>query len=388
MAMFGRRYTLARIFGFDIRIDLTWLILAALIVWTLSAGYFPASYADLPASTYFWMGLLGAAGLFVSIIIHELAHSIAGRRLGMRIKGITLFVFGGAAEMTEEPASPRVEFLMAAAGPAASFVLAVLFYVVGLLMAAIGAPGPLATVVQYLAVINVILGLFNLAPAFPLDGGRILRAALWHWRKDLLWATRQAAHVGGALGFGLVLLGILNVVLAGNLVGGMWWFLIGLFIRAAAAQSYQQLIARRSLEGVRVRRFMNVGPVAVPPDLPVERLIDDYILDRRLKMLPVVEDGRLLGSVSLAQIRERPREEWARLLVRDVLRARSPENTVPPEMPAAQALALMQRTGNSRLMIAEGDRLVGIVSLRDMMSYLALRMELDESRPLEGANGG
>lgn len=385
--MFGRRYTLARIFGFDIRIDLTWLILAALIVWTLSAGYFPASYADLPASTYFWMGLLGAIGLFASIIAHELAHSVVGRRLGMQIKGITLFVFGGAAEMTEEPASARAEFLMAAAGPAASFALAVIFYAIGLIMAALGAPGPLATVVQYLGVINVILGLFNLAPAFPLDGGRILRAALWHWRKDLLWATRQAAQVGGAVGFALILLGILNVILAGNLVGGMWWFLIGLFIRAAAAQSYQQLVARRSLEGVRVRRFMNAEPVVVSPDVPVGRLIDDYILDRRLKMLPVVAEGRLLGSVSLAQIRERPREEWARLLVRDVFRPRSPEDTVPPEMPAAEALALMQRTGNSRLMVAEGHRLLGIVSLRDMMSYLALRMELDESRPFEGAPG-
>jgi len=384
--MFGKRYTLARIFGFDIRIDLTWLILVALIVWTLSAGYFPASYADLPASTYVWMGVLGAIGLFASIIIHELAHSAVGRRLGMRIHGITLFVFGGAAEMTEEPASAKAEFLMAAAGPAASFVLAVLFFLIALLLAALDTPGPLVTVVHYLSAINVILGLFNLAPAFPLDGGRILRAALWQWRGDVLWATRWAAQIGGMLGFALILLGILNVIVAGNLIGGMWWFLIGLFVRAAASQSYQQLIARRALEGVRVSRFMNAHPVAVSADLPVERLIEDYVLGRRLKMVPVLEDGQLVGSVSLKEVKERPRADWPVLPVRDVLRPRSAENTVPPQMPATEALSLMQRTGNSRLMIAEGDRLLGVVSLRDLMSYLALRMELDESRPLEGAS--
>src|SRR5690606_1644322 len=179
--MFGRRIRLGSLLGFEIRFDLTWLIIVGLIVWSLSVGYFPHAHADLPASSYFWMGVVGAIGLFASILLHELAHSVVGRRMGMRIQGITLFAFGGAAELTEEPETARAEFFMAIAGPVMSVVLAGLFYLGGVVLTAAGGPPAIAAVLGYLVVINLVLAAFNLLPGFPLDGGRVLRAALWAW---------------------------------------------------------------------------------------------------------------------------------------------------------------------------------------------------------------
>lgn len=374
--MFGKRLTLIRLLGFEIRADLTWLILVALIVWVLTAGYFPAAYQDLPTIMYFWMAVVGAIGLFASIVVHELSHSVVARRLGLEIHGITLFVFGGAAEMTEEPPSPRAEFLIAIAGPAASVVLAVAFLVLGSLLQAIGLPGPLVGVVGYLAGINLILAVFNMVPAFPLDGGRVLRAALWAWRRDLRWATRIATSTGGILGLVLILLGLVSV-LGGNLLAGMWWFLIGLFIRAAAAQAYQQLLNRQILQGVPVRRFMNPNPIAVAPDVKVADLVENFFLGRYLKLVPVVEEGRLVGAVGVRQVKELSPEQRQTASVRDILSPVGPDGAIPPDADAAEALALMQRTGASRLLVAEGDRLVGILSLRDLMRYLSLRVDLD-----------
>lgn len=388
--MFGKRLPLLRLFGFEVRFDLTWLILVALIVWTLSAGYFPGAYRDLPPGTYFWMGILGAIGLIASIIIHELSHSLVARRYGLEMKGITLFVFGGAAEMPNEPATPKIEFLMAIAGPIASLVLALLFYVIASGLGAADAPQALTGVVAYLAGINVILAIFNLIPAFPLDGGRVLRAALWAWRGDLRWATRIAAGIGGGFGLGLIFLGVLDV-LRGDLVGGMWLFLIGLFVRAAAAGSYQRLVTREVLGAASVASVMCREPVTAPSGMRVADLIETYFLGRYLKLVPVVDDGRLVGLVDVRAVKAVPREAWAERRVADIMTAISPENTIRPDTDAATALEQMQRTGRSRLLVAEGDRLLGIVSLKDMLNMLGMRLDFDmaeRNAAAPGTSGG
>ena len=223
-------YRLFRIFGFDIKLNLTWLMLALLITWTLGAGLFPADYPGLSPRTYWWMGVAGAIGILFSIVFHELSHSLVARRFGLRIRGITLFIFGGVAEMEEEPASPKVEFLMAVAGPLASLLLAFIFYQFEQLAIALDWHTAVLGVTHYLVMLNIIVAIFNLVPAFPLDGGRMLRAALWQWKKDLLRATYIASQFG--LGFGLVLIimGGLSFI-QGNFIGGMWWILIGAFVR-------------------------------------------------------------------------------------------------------------------------------------------------------------
>ncbi|MCK5276199.1 MAG: site-2 protease family protein, partial [Alphaproteobacteria bacterium] len=217
--MFGRGIPLFRILGFQVKLDASWLILAVLVTWSLAAGYFPARYEGLSGPTYLWMGVAGALGLFASIVFHELSHSLVARRYGMQIRGITLFIFGGVAEMEDEPPTAKAEFLMAIAGPIASAVLSVSFNILGDFGVRMGMAAPVPAVLGYLSFINMLLAAFNLVPAFPLDGGRMLRAVLWGWKGDLRWATRIAANAGASFGFALIAFGLFNII-TGNLIGG------------------------------------------------------------------------------------------------------------------------------------------------------------------------
>ncbi|WP_340118402.1 site-2 protease family protein [Pelagibius sp. 7325] len=374
--MNGRGITLFELLGFKVRVDVSWLLLAVLVTWSLAAGAFPLWYEGLSQATYWWMGLTGMLGLVFSLLFHELSHSVVARHYGLPIKGITLFIFGGVAEMTEEPRSAKVEFWMAIAGPLASFFLAAAFFLLGVLAEAAGLPVPLTGVLKYLAFINLLLGGFNLIPAFPMDGGRVLRAALWYWRGDLKQATRVASNAGKLFGMGLMALGVLSVI-SGNFIGGMWWFLIGLFVRGAAANAYQQMLSRDIFEGEPVRRFMTHETVAVPQDLPLSRFVEDYVYTYHYDLFPVVTDGRLVGCIATRQLKTEPREKWPYLAVRDLMVACTEDNTVDPGMDAIEAMALMNRTGNSRLIVAVGDRLVGIVALKDMLELFSLKIDLE-----------
>lgn len=373
--MFTRSIPLFRLFGFSVRMDASWLLLAVLITWSLAAGYFPSLYPGLAPSTYWWMGVVGLIGLGMSIVLHELAHSLVARRFDMPIKGITLFIFGGVAEMQDEPTSPKGEFLMAAAGPIMSFLLAAAFYLLTIAVAGTGGPMPLQAVLNYLALINILLAVFNLVPAFPLDGGRMLRAALWGWKGDNLWATRIAAGFGSAFGIFLIVLGLLNVV-TGNFIGGLWWFLIGLFVRGASSMTLNQTVARNVFAGRPVRDFMRHDPITVTPDLTVESLVQDYIYRYYFKSLPVTQGGRLVGHVTVDDVKAADRSRWSALSVGDIMRPCDDENTIDPDADAGKALAKMRRGGLSRLIVSRGGRIVGIVSLKDMLGYLSLALDL------------
>lgn len=376
--MFGRRIRLFKLLGFEVRIDWSWIIIALLIAWSLSKGLFPSYYKNLSTQTYWWMGIIGAAGLFLSIIVHEFSHSLVARKYGVPMKGITLFIFGGVAEMDEEPPSAKVEFMMAIVGPLSSILIALVFYVIYMLGKQGGVAEPIVGVVGYLGWINALLAGFNLLPAFPLDGGRVLRSILWGAKKNLRWATHISSRIGSGFGIFLIILGVVQVF-RGNFIGGMWWFLIGMFLQGAAKASYQQLLTRRALEGEPIRRFMKTDPVTVSPALSLDQLVEDYIYKYHFKMFPVVEDTyRILGCVTTKQVKEIPREEWRQKTVGEVAAQCSPDNTIEPQADAMKALSLMNRTGNSRLMVVEGGRLVGIISLKDMLELLSLKVELGE----------
>lgn len=373
--MLGRTVTIFRLFGFAVRIDLSWVFIAALVTWSLAVSFFPHDYPALSRETLWIMGIAGALGLFLSIVFHELCHSLVARRFGMEMKGITLFIFGGVAEMTDEPPSPRAELLMAAAGPISSAILALaLFLLHGGLGAWAGVP--VLGVLAYLAWINLVLAAFNAIPAFPLDGGRVLRAILWGRKGNIRWATRVTSRIGS--GFGLVLIVLGGVAfLSGNFVAGVWWFLIGMFLRGAAGQSYQHLMLRRALEGEPVRRFMTRNLATVDPDTYVRDLVEDYMYRTHHKLYPVVEDGNLMGCVTLDQVKEIPREKWDWIRVRDVVTMSSEANSIPPDTDAMEALTRMRRHRISRLMVVEDGRLVGIVTLKDLMALLSLKVELN-----------
>ena len=376
--MFGKRINLFRLLGFEVRIDLSWIIIAILVAWSLSKGLFPFHYGNLGSTTYWVMGVVGALALFASIIAHEFCHSLLARRYGVPMKGITLFIFGGVAEMGEDPPSARAEFAIAAVGPLSSIVLAIGFYCLSALGRWGGWPVPITGVVSYLAVINGVLALFNLLPAFPLDGGRMLRSLLWHVRGDLRSATRISSRVGSFFGILLIGLGILRV-LQGYFVGGMWAFLIGMFLRSAAQASYRQLITRGALEGETVQRFMKLEPVTVTPAVTLEELVEDYIYKYHYKIFPVVDElGNLRGCVTTKRIKDIPRDAWPSTTVAQVAGECSPANTIHPHADALEALSAMKRSGASRLMVVHDGRLVGIIALKDMLNFLALKVDLDQ----------
>jgi Zn-dependent protease len=372
--VFGKRFTLFKLLGFEVRVDFSWLIIVVLVTWSLSKSYFPYQYKDLPEMTYWWMGAAGALGLFASIVFHELSHSLVARKFGIPMKGITLFIFGGVAEMDDEPPSAKAEFFMAFAGPFSSILIGGLFY--GIYAFSPALPHAVSGVIGYLAGINWLLAVFNLLPAYPLDGGRVLRSALWQWKKNLRWATRIASQIGSAFGIVLIVIGVL-FFLRGAVIGGVWWFIIGIFLRNASRMSYQQILMRSALQGETVRDFMKKDPVTVPPSISVRQLVEDYVYKYHFKMFPIVKDGELAGCVSTRQIKEVPREQWDERTVLEIAHRCSRENTIGPDSDAMKAMSAMSRTGNSRLMVVDGDKLIGIIALKDIIGFLSVKMDID-----------
>jgi Zn-dependent protease/CBS domain-containing protein len=376
--MFGKQIKLFNLMGFQVKIDWSWIIIAGLIVWSLSVGLFPFEYKGLSTQTYWIMGIVGALGLFFSIVVHEFSHSMVARRFGIPMRGITLFIFGGVAEMTDEPPSAKAEFFMAAVGPLSSIAIALICYGVFVAGRNVGFPVGVNGVIEYLAMINGLLAAFNLLPAFPLDGGRMLRAALWAIKKNLRRATFISSRIGSGFGIALIVLGFLSII-RGNFIGGMWWGLLGLFLQGVARGSYQQLLTRKALEGESIKRFMNPDPVTVKPDLTLEQLVEDYVYRYHFKMFPVVQNSdRLVGCITTKQLKDVPKEDWGQRTVGELADKCNEENTISPDTDPVKALSTMNRTGISRLMVVEGGRLVGVIALKDMLQFLSLKVELED----------
>ena len=374
--MFGSSITLFRVFGLEIKINPSWVFIALLLAWSLGAGYFPSVHEGLPRATYWAMSILAVAGIFASIVVHEIAHSLVARAYGIPMRGITLHMFGGAAEMEAEPTSPKAEFLMAIAGPAVSLALAaILGGLVALVHPAPEAAGTI--VVRYLAMLNLVLGIFNLLPAFPLDGGRVLRAAVWGYTGDLARATRIAAQIGMALGMAVAFLGFFQI-LTGNLGGGLWTVLIGFFIRSAAATTRLDLEARRMLTGRPVERFMTADPVTVPVDMSLATFVETVVYRTRHDTYPVVDgSGRPRGLVAVGDLHKIEREAWAHTSVLEIMTPLAEDAVVTPGDDAVAALDRMRTANQSRLLVVADGRLVGLLTLKDLLATLALKMEFE-----------
>jgi Zn-dependent protease len=392
--MFSGSRKILSLFGFEVKIDPSWFLIAALITWSLATGVFPASLPGASDNMYFLMALIAMLLFFASLVLHELAHALVARSYGMKINGITLFVFGGVAELGEEPPTPRSEFFTALAGPVMSIALSVAFWLVGTALSDLGYAGPVTAVLEYLAVINLILALFNLLPAFPLDGGRLLRAVLWHRSGNLLDATRIASRSGEILAYALMGLGFLSVF-SGALIGGIWQIVIGLFILAAAKSAYQKQMMTKIMSGQKVRDLMTRNVFRVSPDTTLADLVDDIVLAHRVSFLPVVEDGALLGYVDLDTVLRIDRDNWITSRVDDVFTGQSDDNRVSPDMTAKDLLDLMNRTNRRKFLVAEGGHLRGVVSMSDLVNYFALSMQVAtqpgsepaKHRPVQRARG-
>ncbi len=371
-----RSIELFRIAGIQISIDYSWFIIFALILWSLSAGYFPREYPGMGFGSYWLAGLIATIFFFVSVILHELSHSLMAIRSGINIPEITLFIFGGVSRLGEEARDPLTEFRIAIVGPLSSFVLALAFWVLEIAFKPSGIP-LLAAIFGYLAWINIALGVFNLIPGFPLDGGRILRAAVWLKTGSLPKATRWASDVGKGFAVALMVLGGFQLF-GGAIVGGIWLFLIGVFLRGVAESGYQEVMVRQAFEGMRVEEVMIEDVIGVPPDLPVSTLIVDYFLRHGYQGFPVVRNGRPLGIVSLSNIKDLSEEEQKSKTVEQMMTPMTPGISMEPGQSLAEAMQRMTEENIGRLLVVEGDRLIGMITKTGLLRFLEIRRVLNK----------
>lgn len=375
--MFGRRFNLLTFAGFRIGIDTSWFFIAILLVWTLAEGYFPFYYPKLAMGIYWLMGFLGTMGLFISVVLHELGHAIVARRFNMPISQITLFIFGGVAELKKDPPSPKAEFCVAIAGPIVSAIIAICMYFITVIGQKTGWPIMIVGITSYLAMINTVVLIFNLIPAFPLDGGRVFRSILWWWTNNLGKATKIAAGIGSDFGFALIFLGLISF-LFGQLIIGIWWAIMGLFLRFAAQATQTQFYIKKELQNETVQKIMTKTPVSVPPDITVNALINQYMYQSHHHLYPVTENDMLLGYISLAEVKALTPEMWDKTYVKQIMIPRTDFQPIPPETSALDALNIFQQSSLSTLIIESDGRLVGILTAQDLFKLISLKIELEE----------
>jgi Zn-dependent protease/CBS domain-containing protein len=356
---------LGRVAGVEISLNWSWLIVFALLAWTLARGVFPATNPELSAGTHLAMAIVATACFFGSLLLHELGHALQARRDGIEIEGITLWLFGGVARFKGMFPSAGAELRVAVAGPLVSLALGVLF----LLGALIPVPPAADGVLFWLGYINLTLLVFNLLPALPLDGGRVLRALLWQAKGELEWATRIAADVGRAFAFLFIAAGVLMLIFHGSF-SGAWLAFIGWFLLAAASAETRYVHAQQALDGLRVRDLMTPHPVTVGAAMTLGEFMDDIVWQRRHTTYPVVEEGRTVGLLPFRRVAEIPRADWDERLVRDAMLDRARVTTLGPDEPAIDALAELARSGASRALVVTDGRLVGLLSVSDLARAL------------------
>lgn len=362
---------IARFSGIPIYLHFSWLVIFALIVWTLATNYFPAQDPDLPASSNWAKGLVASLLFFVSIVLHELGHALVARRFGLKTTSITLFIFGGVARLEKDPEDGRTEFWMAAAGPLVSMFLAAIFYAVavsGLLGRASSA------VARYLALINFVLALFNLVPAFPLDGGRILRGLLWKTAGKAR-ATRMASGAGTLFAFFLIAVGVFSL-LREDPIAGVWYILIGWFLKDASAQAYQRVRLDQTLAGVTVDDAMLRDVATVPAYISVEEAAHGFFLHTGYGGYPVVRGEAVVGMLSLKDVLRVPPEERAATSVQSAMAPLSPAIVIHPREPLLAAMAKMAEAGVGRLLVMEDSRLLGLLTMNAVVRQVRVREQL------------
>lgn len=373
------RFPLFTLFGFTVATDLAWVVASFAVAFSFAGWVFPTHYPDLSPAAAWAMGGLVALGIGASVLVHKLAHALMAAHYGREPRAIGLFVVGDSFEGAFDLGGPEAEIATAAAGPAASLFLSASLGLAWIWGVTSGwtptVTGPLA----YLTIANLVLGLVNLVPAFPLDGGRALVAVLWYFKRDLVAATEAATTLGSLAGTAVLVLGIV-VQLSGSFSLGLALFLGGLLLRTAAQMSYRQALLVRTLAGQPVSRFMKTDPVAVPRAISVAQLVEDFIYRHQHPLFPVVDGERLVGYVTPQHVKQLPRDEWDRQTVGSIAPRPSGDNTVAPDADAFDALTRMNHGRTGLLMVADGERLVGVVQIKELLQFFSLKMSLEGAR--------
>lgn len=379
-----RGLRLGTLFGIEVRLDSSLMLIFALLVYLLGANVFPTWHPDWPATTIWITATAAGVLFFASVLAHELAHSLVSQRFGIEVRRITLFLFGGVAEIEEEPREPRAEFLIAIVGPLTSLAIGLFCITLGSSLAgsefsgalgenqeaALASLSPVATLMLWLGPVNIILGLFNMVPGFPLDGGRVLRAAIWWLTGDLQRATRIASESGRMFGWFLMILGVMQA-LSGMTFQGLWLVLIGWFLSNAAAASYKQMVVNDVLKGVSARQLMRTHFETVSPQLRLVDFIDGHLLQSSQLLWPVVEEQQLVGLVTLQQVRDIPTDDRSLATVGQVMRTDLGALTLSPETDAHHTLQTLGQH-DTPMAVVENNRCIGLLAEADAIKWLLL----------------
>ncbi len=364
--MFRHTIPIGRILGIPIDLDYSWFLIAGLLTWLLAANYYPAAFRGGTIVEYWLMGAVTAVLFFVSIVVHELAHSLVALRYKIPVHRITLFIFGGVSQIAAEPPSAAVEFLIAIVGPLTSFALAAVFFFLEPLLVNVA---PALAVAKYLAVINAILGLFNLVPGFPLDGGRVFRAIVWGVVKNFRRATLIAASTGRFFGFIFIFVGVWQA-LRGNVFNGLWTAFIGWFLESAAGAQVQQQMVQGLLVGHKVSEAMGDLCTHVPGDTTLQRLLDQEVLAHGRRCFLVDRGGHTVGLLTLHNMKEIPRPSWMETTVTQVMIPLEKLSRIDPNAELWTAMEKMGRDGVNQMPVMLGDDVVGMLSRADIVKYL------------------
>lgn len=361
------------IFGIEIRIDSSWVLIFGLVTVALARYYFPNQYPHWPQQQFWLVGLIASLLLFSSVLAHELTHSLVARSRGEEVRSITLFLFGGVAEISEEPETPAKEFIIALVGPLSSFIIAALFF--GVWHAMRGINEPIAAIARYLSIINGILALFNMIPGFPLDGGRVLRAIVWKWTGDIKRATRIASVAGQVIAFLLIFFGI-SQILRGLVFDGLWTALIGWFIHSAAVRGYQHTLMKETLKDVRAKDLMDTAFEAIDGSISVQELIEEHILKKKERSFLITKAGELTGIVCLEDVKAVPADKRQNTKVREIMTPRDKLEAVSPEADGNEILAKLASGKIHQVPVIEGKKIKGLVCRADILDFIHLRTDL------------
>ena len=366
-------FRIGKIAGIDIDIHVSWIIILVLLTVSLATGWFPQLYPRWAPATYWITSFIASLLLFVSVLVHELAHSLVARRRGLPVKSITLFIFGGVSNIEREPASPGIEFQLAFVGPLTSLVIGAVCYLIQLPLRR--SNSPLEGILFYLAVTNILLGLFNLIPGFPLDGGRVLHSIVWRLTGNLRQASRVARLSGQVIAYLFILLGIW-LFFAGDLLDGIWFGFIGWFLLSAAQSATAQDMLTSVLRGVTVGEVMHPKPATVPADISLQHLVDASFLPGGLRYALVMRGEKLVGLITLSDISHIPRDEWGQVLVSQAMIPLARLHVATPQQSLSDVLPFLAGRDVNQLPVADNGALVGILSRDAIVGYLEVRRSL------------
>lgn len=369
----GNSFRIGRVFGIDIEIHPSWLLILGFVAWSLSEGFFPDTYEHWTRFAYWAVGVASAVLLFVTVLIHELAHALVARRRGLPVPRITLFIFGGVSHMSRQPATAGEEFQIAAAGPAMSIVIAIVTGAVALLVR--DSNEKAEAIFFYLAFVNVALAIFNILPGFPLDGGRVLRSIAWKRTGSFRRATKIAAGVGEIFGYGLIAVGFV-LLLSGAVLDGIWLAFIGWFLLGAARGENAGMQLEGVLRPLVARQVMRAEFPSVTPGTPLQQIVDDFMVGHGERAVMVANDGTVAGIITVSDIRRVPREEWLNTPAQRAMTPRPEIVTVEGSTPALLVLTMLGEKGLNQVPVLENGRMVGIVTRRELLDRIQLAERL------------